>query len=190
MLLVPNNRDRNESCGGNETWRIASHSLLWLVRGVCVPPCPVLQTWVICSSAVAAGLFMGLGNSPFTHWNVVYMHFFIVICLSKPWCMVSVVFVTMSGFSLAHGVLCNVVFWAWKHDVMHKIWSRHFLLKYICIWEWALKIFWGKVGILFCFEMYSGINLGQVTNTLNLTESPEVKWYGRLTGNFWIYFTL
>lgn len=32
-----------------------------------------------------------------------------------------------------------------------------------------------KVGILVCFEMYSEIILGQVTNTLNLMESPEVK---------------
>lgn len=51
------------------------------------------------------------------------------------------------------------------------------------------NILW-EVGILVCFEMYSGIILGQVTNTFNLMESPEVKWYERVAGNFWSHIFL
>lgn len=114
--------------------------LALVARDVCAPPCPWLQMTtprVICSSAVAAGLFLDVGNSH-PLGNVVCMHHFIVICLSKPWCVVSVVFVAISGLSVAHGVLRDVVFWAWKHDVMYKIRGRSFNLLihiYICICE-------------------------------------------------------
>lgn len=170
-------------------WELQVVSLLWLVRDVHLLPCPWLQTPTPCLiwfSAVAAGLFLGLGNSPFTHLELWFACIgLIVTCLSKPWRVAPVVFVATSGFSLACGVLCNVIFWAWKHDVMFKIWSRHFsFLKYIYVGV-GTKTILRKAGILVCFEMYSGIILGQVTNILNLMESPEVKWYKRLLGNFW-----
>lgn len=165
--------------------------LALVARDVCAPPCPWLQMTtprVICSSAVAAGLFLDVGNSH-PLGNVVCMHHFIVICLSKPWCVVSVVFVAISGLSVAHGVLRDVVFWAWKHDVMYKIRGRSFnLLIHIYIYVYVKvspENIVRKVGILVCFEIYSGIILGRLANSINLMECPEVKWYERLVGNFW-----
>lgn len=121
--------------------------LALVARDVCAPPCPWLQMTtphVICSSAVAAGLFLDVGNSH-PLGNVVCMHHFYRHLPIRA---------MMCGFSRVcchewtqSGVLRNVVFWAWKHDVMYKIQGRSFSLWihiYMYAWEWALKIFWGK----------------------------------------------
>lgn len=141
-----------------------------------------------CPPSCGSWLFLGLGNSPFIPWECGLHPLFLLSSASPShdvW----------SQSRLLPRALCNVVFWAGKYDVMYEIWSRHSsLLKYIYI----LYIYTGvgtenilrKVWIPACFEMYSGIILGQVTKIHNLMESPEVKWYERLVGSFWSHIFL